>query len=305
MAGQIVQMDYAVVGDVSKGFANAEGVLKTIGTALKVAIEVLRATAFFSLGTSAALACYLENIKDKVDHLAKVCNEFSVDLAQAIEDHKKGDIQGKRYFGGGAASVKMNIDHAVDTARPLTNNQAGALSTASKAYDPTGRLNSENNNPDMVKAFRQGLERARKAGIDVRVGEAYRDPEKSDRLYKAYKSGKSKVRAAAAWRSAHNYGLAVDIRVYENGKCLKGKTQAESMKYADAAKYFGSFRQGLSRDAGHLEYRGKWDHFVGGRELLREKAAAIAAVTEASGKSPTGYAEWRQQFWTQIKGPQE
>lgn len=103
MAGQVVQMDYAVIGDVSKGFGTARDVLKTVGKVLEVLIGILRATAFLSFGTSEALARYLENIKNKVNKLADVCNEFSGDLARAIGDHKKGDIQGKRYFGEGVS----------------------------------------------------------------------------------------------------------------------------------------------------------------------------------------------------------
>ena len=103
MAGQVVQMDYAVIGDVSKGFGTARDVLKTVGKVLEVLIGILRATAFLSFGTSEALARYLENIKNKVNKLAGVCNEFSGDLARAIGDHKTGDIQGKRYFGEGVS----------------------------------------------------------------------------------------------------------------------------------------------------------------------------------------------------------
>jgi len=76
-------MDYAVIGDVSKGFSTAADVLTTIGKVLEVAIGILRATAFFSLGTSAALAQYLDTIKQKVQNLAKICTEFSGDLSNA------------------------------------------------------------------------------------------------------------------------------------------------------------------------------------------------------------------------------
>lgn len=101
MARQVVQMDYAVVGDVSKGFKLAQDILTGIGKALAVAIQVLRASALLSMGTSLALARYLEVIKKKVDNLAKLCGEFSDDLARAITDHRKGDWRGKRYFGEG------------------------------------------------------------------------------------------------------------------------------------------------------------------------------------------------------------
>ncbi len=103
MAGQVVQMDYKVVDEVSKGFGTSKDVLTTVGKVLEALIQVLRAAALLSLGTSAALAQYLENIKNKVNNLAKICGEFSTDLARAIDDHKKGDVQGKRYFGEGVS----------------------------------------------------------------------------------------------------------------------------------------------------------------------------------------------------------
>ena len=101
MAGQVVQMDYAVVGAVSDGFGMQAQMLRIVAKILSVAIEVLRAMAFASLGTSLALANYLAVIKQKTENLAKVCEEFQNDLARAVGDHKKGDIQGKRYFGEG------------------------------------------------------------------------------------------------------------------------------------------------------------------------------------------------------------
>ncbi len=99
----VVQMDYTVIGDVSKGFSTAADVLNTVGKVLEVLVGILRATAFFSFGTSAALAQYLDNIKQKVQNLANICqNDFAQPLSQAISDHKKGDIQGKSYFTGNA-----------------------------------------------------------------------------------------------------------------------------------------------------------------------------------------------------------
>jgi hypothetical protein len=103
MAGQLVQMDYQVMSEVSKGFSTAAQMLTTIGKVLEALVQVLRAMAFASMGTSLALANYLDVIKGKVNNLAKVCTEFSQDLARAIDDHKKGDVTGKRYFGEGVS----------------------------------------------------------------------------------------------------------------------------------------------------------------------------------------------------------
>ncbi|MBM4423808.1 MAG: hypothetical protein FJ030_10495 [Chloroflexi bacterium] len=101
MAGQVVQMDYAVISDVSKGFATARDTLRTVGKVLEVLIGILRVSAMLGNFMAPALIQYLEVIKQKVEKLAKLCDEFASDLGQAINDHKRGDIQGKRYFGEG------------------------------------------------------------------------------------------------------------------------------------------------------------------------------------------------------------
>ena len=100
MAGQVVQMDYTVIGNVSKGFNTAHETLDATSKILEAAIEILRAAALFSLGTSAALANYLQLIKTKVDKLSKACVYFRDNLARAIGDHQKGDVEGKHYFEG-------------------------------------------------------------------------------------------------------------------------------------------------------------------------------------------------------------
>lgn len=101
MAGQVVQMDYAVVGEVSNGFGTAAQTLDMISKVLAALVQVLRAMALASLGTSMALAQYLDTIQKKCANLSKLCREFSGDLKAAVEDHKRGDFEGKRYFGEG------------------------------------------------------------------------------------------------------------------------------------------------------------------------------------------------------------
>ena len=100
MAGQVVQMDYTVIGNVSKGFNTAHETLDAVGKVLEAAIQILRAAAFFSLGTTQALANYLDVIKQKVEKLSKACVYFAQNLARAIGDHQKGDVEGKHYFEG-------------------------------------------------------------------------------------------------------------------------------------------------------------------------------------------------------------
>jgi len=101
VATTTVQMDYKVISDVSKGFKNAADVLMSVAKVLEVLIKILMAMAIASLGTTKALALYLQNIVNKIKPLAQLCTEFSGDLASAVGDHRKGDIVGKRYFGEG------------------------------------------------------------------------------------------------------------------------------------------------------------------------------------------------------------
>lgn len=101
MASTTVQMDYGVVQQGSKVFSTVADMLRNVAKVLEVLINILRASAFLSGGTSLALANYLENIKNKIKPLAKLCDEFSGDLSRAIQDHRRGDVQGKRYFGEG------------------------------------------------------------------------------------------------------------------------------------------------------------------------------------------------------------
>lgn len=103
MATSTVEMTYAPIQQASKAFEVSAQTLKTIGKALEIAIQILRATAFASMGTSLALANYLDVIKDKVQKLGKLCQEFSGDLKRAVSDHKKGDYKAGTYFGEGVA----------------------------------------------------------------------------------------------------------------------------------------------------------------------------------------------------------
>ncbi len=101
MATQVVEMDYNVIQAVSKGFGEAAEALRTMAKILEKAVQILNAMAFLSAGITKALAQWLEGIQRAMENLAKICEEFSNDLARAIQDHKTGDIQGKQYFGEG------------------------------------------------------------------------------------------------------------------------------------------------------------------------------------------------------------
>lgn len=105
MASQVVQMDYPVVTNISNGFKAAHDTLVAVGKALDAAITTLRTLAFFGMALAKALADYLQVIKDKVDKLAKLAQEFSDDLARAVQDHRTGQYKAGSYFGEGKGSV--------------------------------------------------------------------------------------------------------------------------------------------------------------------------------------------------------
>lgn len=101
MATDTVLMDYDRMGYVAKSFRAVAQMLRAISKVLQIQIQILRAAAFASMGTSLVLARYYENIKNKVDKLAKICEEFSRDIRGAIGDHKRGDVRGRARFGEG------------------------------------------------------------------------------------------------------------------------------------------------------------------------------------------------------------
>jgi hypothetical protein len=97
---QVVEMDYDVILAVSKGFDEAAEALRTIAKVLEKVIMILKANFFMRIFYE-ALIRWLEGIKKALENLAKVCEEFARDLELAVQDHKRGDIEGKRYFGEG------------------------------------------------------------------------------------------------------------------------------------------------------------------------------------------------------------
>ena len=101
MASQVVQMDYPVITNVSKRFKQAHDTLVAIGKVLQATITTLKTISFFGVALARALAKYLEVIKSKVDKLAGLCMEFSVDLARAVNDHRNGQYKAGSYFGEG------------------------------------------------------------------------------------------------------------------------------------------------------------------------------------------------------------
>jgi hypothetical protein len=98
MAGQVVEMDYPVMQSVAKGFRTQADVMNAIGKALVLMFEALELALSF-IGLGAYFGRCKDATKKKTEELVKTLQEFGGDIDQAVEDHKKGDVTGKSYFG--------------------------------------------------------------------------------------------------------------------------------------------------------------------------------------------------------------
>ena len=98
MAGQVVEMDYPVMQNVAKGFRTQADVMNAIGKALVVMFEALEKALWF-VGLGAYFGRCKDATKKKTEELVKTLNEFGKDIDDAVNDHKKGDFEGKSYFG--------------------------------------------------------------------------------------------------------------------------------------------------------------------------------------------------------------
>jgi hypothetical protein len=92
-------MDYPVVQSTAKGFRQQADVVTTIGKIAVGIFTALEASSFFFPPLAKYFARCKEAVKKKSKELADTLKEFATDLDQAVQDHKNGDFEGKRYFG--------------------------------------------------------------------------------------------------------------------------------------------------------------------------------------------------------------
>jgi hypothetical protein len=180
-------------------------------------------------------------------------------------------------------------------------------------YDPHSLLDDPNLSPDFVSAAHNALKAALQLGLRPRVHEAYRTPEESARKHKLWKQKKG-GRAADAWRSCHNYGLAMDVWLYDQKQNyidnhVKG-WYAQYKRLAEAAKteqfFWGeAFGDG---DSDHFEFHPNWRQGADGAFLLEVKQwAEQAAISQpGAGALPGGKvgpppgpkaSDWIPFFW--------
>jgi len=153
-------------------------------------------------------------------------------------------------------------------------------------YDPNLLLDSSDLSPGFVEAAHRMLKNAVQRGLRPKVHEAYRSPEESDRKHRLWKEGKG-GRASPGWRSCHNYGLAMDVWLYDrHGNYIDNHVKGWYALYKALAKEANSFVWGEGfgdGDADHFEFHPNWSQGADGHFLLKVKVWAEQAAVSGPG----------------------
>jgi D-alanyl-D-alanine carboxypeptidase len=171
---------------------------------------------------------------------------------------------------------------------------------ASWGFDPSSLLEDERVSPAFRQAAQTGLAAAVGAGLRPVVREAYRAPERSDELYRLYRQGKA-PRAAPGWASLHNYGLAMDVYLYDaGGRLIETPRKGWYEAYKELAGYLTS--QGLVwgepiNDTDHFEYHPNWNGLAGSELLERNRRWAMKTASAVDEAAQANVADWLAFFW--------
>lgn len=95
-----VFMDIPLVEKMVKDFQTFGDVLDAVSKALEALSMMLKATAWLSLGATAAAATFVDRIKPNVKKAADKMRELSGDIRDAIKAYRDGDLSGSQRFVG-------------------------------------------------------------------------------------------------------------------------------------------------------------------------------------------------------------
>jgi hypothetical protein len=98
MADTVVQMNYDRVEGVAKGFDVAEQIVSAVAQLVIQTLEMMKSAPLVGQLIAPRLTQWQQDIREKSRALMKKLNEMAQDLRDAIEDHKRGDVAGKKYF---------------------------------------------------------------------------------------------------------------------------------------------------------------------------------------------------------------
>ncbi len=215
-----------------------------------------------------------------------------IDAADPSCDAVLGDTPGALGIGDGADPQRPYLYFPDELVSLIIATSAPAR--ASVNADPGDLLGDPNVNPVMARAALAALDNAVADGLSPRVHEAFRDPARSDSLAARTKAGGPQ--AAPGWSSCHNYGLGIDVYLYDaKGRYIDNKVKGWYKLYKRLAKFMiaAGFVWGESfgsGDSDHFEYHPNWSGGAGGALLTKVKAWAIetASPPPAAAPSPAG-----------------
>ncbi len=95
---QEVYMDIPQVEKISKSFGTFGEILDAVAKTLEAISDVLKATAWLSLGSTAAVATFIDRILPNIKRVAAKMKELSGDVTGAIKAYRDGDLSGSRRF---------------------------------------------------------------------------------------------------------------------------------------------------------------------------------------------------------------
>lgn len=93
-----VFMDIPQVEKMAQSFDKFGDTLEDISKAMAGIAQVLKATAWLSLGMTYGVGVYLEKLAPKIKSAAEKMRELSKDLTSAIRAYQFGDFSGSRHF---------------------------------------------------------------------------------------------------------------------------------------------------------------------------------------------------------------
>lgn len=93
-----VYMDIPQVEKMSKSFDTFGDILDVVAKTLEAISMLLKATAWLSLGSTAAVATFIDRILPNVKRAAAKMKELSSDIMGAIKAYRDGDFSGSRRF---------------------------------------------------------------------------------------------------------------------------------------------------------------------------------------------------------------
>lgn len=154
---------------------------------------------------------------------------------------------------GAIAEVPSSIAFPVEVAGSLDPRSEGIISQLNSAAQPL---------------MRQFILALVAAGIDAKAISGFRTYEEQEQLYKKYKVGGNV--AAPPGYSNHNFGLAIDIGIFQDGKYLEESPLYE--RAGQIGKELGLIWGGTweNEDQPHFEYRPDWALGMSENQALAE-----------------------------------